>query len=352
MTSVTATQPILHFNKVHKHFTVHGGTLNLKRNHIEAVSGISLTVPPNSSLAIVGESGCGKTTLARLALNLEKPDRGTIQFSPDGKQAISVATMNRAATKQFRQKVQMVFQDPYGSLNPRKTVLDSIAEPLSLAKPSSGAEKIELVEQALNDVGLTPSKQYMFRYPHEVSGGQRQRISIARALILRPSLIVADEPTSMLDAIVRTSIMRLMLDLQDRLGIAYIYITHNIAVARYMCEKIAVMYLGKLVELSETEQLLQHPAHPYTAALIAVALESGSRNSKHVPRIKGSVTKPLNPPPQCRFLTRCLRPISTCHTEPHPALSPITPSLEQKQHAVACYNPLYTLSIKAAPSDQ
>ena len=221
------------------------------------------------SLGLVGESGCGKTTTGKMLVRLIEPTDGHIQFEDGSGMHQDIAALSGSSLKAFRRKTQMVFQDPYESLNPRQTVFDAISEPLRVQNIGGPTERIDRVSNMLGLVGLSPPSTFLFRYPHELSGGQRQRIVIARALVVEPTFVVADEPTSMLDVSVRTGVMRLMDTLGDRLGITYLYITHDLAVARYMCNRIAVMYLGKIVEVGETEELLGNPLHPYTKALLS-----------------------------------------------------------------------------------
>ena len=226
----------------------------------------------------------------------------------------------------------MIFQDPYESMNPRRTIYDTIAEPLSVQKIGHPVERVDKVADLLELVGLTPSRTFLFRYPHELSGGQRQRVAIARALVIDPSFVVADEPTSMLDVSIRTGIMNLMEDLANRLGISYLYITHDLAVARYMCNRIAVMYLGKIVETAETEELLKNPIHPYTKALLSAVPVPDPTHTRPPVNIKGGVTRPVDPPPRCRFYDRCPIAADVCRDNPHPPL-------EDKGggHLAACY---------------
>ncbi|HSR30188.1 MAG TPA: ATP-binding cassette domain-containing protein, partial [Anaerolineae bacterium] len=232
---------------------------------VHAVSQLNLQIAYGESVGLVGESGCGKTTTGKLLTRLIDPTEGAILLdTPEG--AMDIAALKGKEMKTFRQTVQMIFQDPYESMNPRLTIYDTVAEPLDVQGIGTIAEREEMVAYFLETVGLTPATSFMFRYPHELSGGQRQRVAIARALVVNPQFVVADEPTSMLDVSVRTGVMQLMQGLGQRLEVTYLYITHDLAVARYMCNRIAVMYLGKVVELAETEELLRHAQHPYTRA--------------------------------------------------------------------------------------
>ena len=324
---------VLKFDNVCKYFPVGMGILRRTNKFIYAMDHLSVEVAKGETLAVVGESGCGKTTFAHLALNLTQPTRGNIYVRfADG----SVVDVNQLKKRrsEFRRTVQLIFQDPYESLNPRKHVFDTVVEPLVINKIGNIKERLERVRDVLAKVKLLPVDQYLFRFPHEMSGGQRQRVAIARTLVLDPRVIVADEPTSMLDIAVRTSIMRLMLDLQQEHGFSYIYITHDMGVARYMSDRTAVMYLGKIVELGATETVLKNPTHPYTRALLSAILSADVSTKPKEPEIIGSVSKPVNPPPHCRFLQRCPIAIDRCSKDEHPDLMP-----EGQDRTVACYNP-------------
>lgn len=245
---------------------------------------------------------------------------------------MDIASLRGKELKKFRRQVQMIFQDPYESMNPRLTIYDTVAEPLDVQGIGTLVEREERVAELLETVGLIPASSFMFRYPHELSGGQRQRVAIARALVVGPSFVVADEPTSMLDVSVRTGVMQLMQDLADRLNVTYLYITHDLAVARYMCHRIAVMYLGKMVELAETEELLHHPLHPYTKALLSAVPVPDPTFTRTPVKIKGGISRPINPLPRCRFYDRCPIADNYCRDNDHPPL-------EDKGggHFVACY---------------
>ena len=339
-----SSQPLVKVENLHKWFPVSKGLFKKARDFIHAVDGLSFEILPGQSLGLVGESGCGKTTTGKLLVRLLDPTEGDIKFhlgedvaaeiegqSVDG--YVNVSQLHGQALKRFRRHVQMIFQDPYESMNPRLTIYDIVAEPMAVQGIGTVAEREERVADLLALVGLTPPESFMFRYPHELSGGQRQRVAIARALIINPSFVVADEPTSMLDVSVRTGVMQLMQDLAEQFNISYLYITHDLAVARYMCDHIAVMYLGKIVEMAETEELLRNPQHPYTKALLSAVPIPDPTYKREVIEIRGSVTTPINPPPRCRFYDRC--PIAkqgVCDVQEHPPL-------EDKGggHYVACY---------------
>tara|TARA_B100000925_G_scaffold249034_1_gene199930 strand:- start:1709 stop:2659 length:951 start_codon:yes stop_codon:yes gene_type:complete len=242
------------------------------RNKIitKAVDGISFDLEFGKSLGIVGQSGCGKTTTARTITMLEEKTSGEIRyFNESTNEMTSIDGLGEEEIKNFRRNVQMIFQDPYEAMNPRWMIKDTILEPLSIHNIGTEEDRDIAVYEMLKTVGLTPPENYLNRYPHELSGGQRQRVAIARALVMKPKFIICDEPTSMLDVSIRISIMDLMINLAKDLGVSYLYITHDLAVARYMCERIAVMYNGKIVEIAETEELLKNPIHPYTKRLIS-----------------------------------------------------------------------------------
>jgi peptide/nickel transport system ATP-binding protein len=226
----------------------------------------------------------------------------------------------------------MIFQDPYESLNPRRTIFDTVSEPLAVQGIGDLAEREQLVAHYLELVGLIPPETFMFRYPHELSGGQRQRVAIARALVVVPTFVVADEPTSMLDVSIRTGIMHLMQDLADQMGVTYLYITHDLAVARYMSNRLAVMYLGKIVETGEMEEVLINPLHPYTKALLSAVPIPDPTLSRDIPDIKGSIAKPINPIPRCRFYERCPIAEKVCEDNDHPPLDD-----KGAGHLAACY---------------
>ncbi|NPA92035.1 MAG: ABC transporter ATP-binding protein [Chloroflexi bacterium] len=336
--------PLLKVEGLKKYFPVSKGLFRRTQDFIHAVDDVSFQIMPGESLGLVGESGCGKTTTGKLLVRLLDPTDGRILFRLDEDAIqeegvvvedgyVDVATLKGRALKAFRRHVQMIFQDPYESMNPRLTIYDIVVEPMAVQGIGSMAEREQRVAEMLQHVGLTPPESFMFRYPHELSGGQRQRVAIARALIINPTFVVADEPTSMLDVSVRTGVMQLMQDLAEEFHISYLYITHDLAVARYMCNRIAVMYLGRIVEMAETEELLHNPLHPYTRALLSAVPIPDPTYKREVIEIRGSVSTPINPPPYCRFYNRC--PIAEeglCNVKEHPPL-------EDKGggHYVACY---------------
>ena len=253
-----------------KHFEVSGGLFSRNKKVIKAVDGINFDIKAGETLGLVGQSGCGKTTTARSLCLLDPKTSGTVKFlNPESQKMDSIDELDDEGIRVFRRNMQMIFQDPYESLNPRWTIKDIIKEPLDIHNIGALNDREEAVIEILRTVGLTPPENYLSRYPHEISGGQRQRVSIARTLIMKPKFVICDEPTSMLDVSIRISIMDLMLNLAKDLDVSYLYITHDLAVARYMCNRIAVMFNGKIVEIADTEDLLQNPIHPYTKRLIS-----------------------------------------------------------------------------------
>ncbi|HET8740967.1 MAG TPA: oligopeptide/dipeptide ABC transporter ATP-binding protein [Acidimicrobiia bacterium] len=325
------TKPLVDVKGLRKLFPISRGLFRAPTDFVHAVDGIDFEIAPGESLGLVGESGCGKSTTGRMLVKLLDPTEGQIKFS-DGDYEKDVARVGRSEIKDFRSRVQMIFQDPYESMNPRRTVFDTVSEPLAVQGVGTVPEREERVLELLHLVGLTPAENFLFRYPHELSGGQRQRVAIARALVMNPRFVVADEPTSMLDVSIRISIMELMTDLAERLGVSYLYITHDLAVARYMCDRIAVMYLGKMVEVGPTEDVLANPRHPYTRALLS-AVPVPDPSIKRTPvEIKGGISKAINPAPECRFIERCPFAAEVCRENPHPEMFEVG-----DQHFAACY---------------
>jgi oligopeptide/dipeptide ABC transporter ATP-binding protein len=329
---MTVQPALVEVQELKKYFPIGGGLFKRAGSFIHAVDGLSFSIDRGSSLGLVGESGCGKTTTGKLLSRLYDPTDGHILVNDRELGAVDLAELKGRKLKIFRRRVQMIFQDPYESLNPRRTIYDTVVEPLVVQGIGDPMEREERVAELLETVGLAPAPSFLFRYPHELSGGQRQRVAIARALVIDPAFIVADEPTSMLDVSIRIGVMALMQDLAARFDVSYLYITHDLAVARYMCQDIAVMYLGKIVERAETEELLGHPLHPYTQALIsAVPIPDPTMNRESID-IRGGVAQPVDPPQRCRFYDRCPIADAVCRDHDHPPL-------EDKGggHWVACH---------------
>ena len=321
-------------------FPVGRGLFRRTTSFIHAVDDVSFALDRGDSLGLVGESGCGKTTVGKLLVKLLEPTSGEVLFRLPGLEAdggdpsapVPSAAITPRRMRSFRRQAQMIFQDPYESMNPRRTIYDTIAEPLAVQGIGTVMDRVDLVSEILMLVGLTPPATFLFRHPHELSGGQRQRVAIARALVVEPTFVVADEPTSMLDVSSRTGIMNLMQQLAHGLGIAYLYVTHDLAVARYMCHRIAVMYLGKIVEIADTEELLRNPLHPYTRALLSAVPVPDPRHSRQPPDIRGDLTAPIDPADRCRFYDRCPLATHHCRDNPHP------PTVEKApNHWAACY---------------
>ena len=319
---------LLSVSNLVKHFPIRKGVLQRQVAAVQAVDGLSFSVRQGETLSLVGESGCGKSTTGRLLTRLEEPTAGTIVF--EGR---DITHLRDGAMRPLRRDVQMIFQDPYSSLNPRHTVGKIVSAPWRLqhVKPEGGVKKA--VQDLLELVGLNP--EHYNRYPHEFSGGQRQRIGIARTLALRPKLIVADEPVSALDVSIQAQVVNLLEDLQEELGLTYVMIAHDLSVVRHVSDRVAVMYLGKIVEIADRAGLYDRPMHPYTVALMsAVPIpDTRRRHERERIRLQGDVPSPINPPPACRFHTRCWKAQEICKTQ-EPPLVALAPG-----HEVACHFP-------------
>ncbi len=317
---------ILHVENLKQHFPITQGILHRAVGHIRAVDGVSLDIHKGETLGLVGESGCGKTTLGRTILQLYKPTEGDVYF--EGRNLLELSPEELRRT---RKGMQIIFQDPYASLNPRMTVGTIIGEPLQIHGVSNTKERQEIVEDLLERVGLNPL--FASRYPHEFSGGQRQRIGIARALALHPSFIVCDEPISALDVSIQAQIVNLLQDLQEEFGLTYLFITHDLGMVRHICDRVAVMYLGKVVELAESETLYTNPLHPYTKALLSAVPVPDPVVSETLERmiLQGDVPSPANPPTGCNFNTRCPLASEKCF-ESDPELIEVEPG-----HWVSCF---------------
>ena len=314
---------ILEVKDLEVYFPIKKGLLKKKVGEVKAVDGLSFTLKRGETLGLVGESGCGKTTTGKAIVKLIDATGGEVYY--DGKEILN---MNPRKFKDIRPKLQMIFQDPFSSLNPRMTVADIIAEPIKFHRPKENIQ--ELVEHYLELTGL--KKEQLSRYPHEFSGGQRQRIGIARALALNPEVIIADEPVSALDVSIQAKIINLMKRLQEELGIAYLFIAHDLSIVKHISDYIAVMYLGNIVELSPAKELYQNPAHPYTKALISSIPIPDPRKKKDEIILKGEIPSPLDAPKGCKFATRCPYATAKCNNQ-RPKMEVIS-----NNHQVACHH--------------
>ncbi len=318
-----------------KYFPIQRGILRRTVGYVKAVDDVSFFVREGETLGLVGESGCGKTTAARTIIRLYEPTAGEVyfrtnKFSANGEaQMVNLMELNRAQMKLIRQEIAMIFQDPVGSLNPRMSVFDIIVEPLEIHGKGRGPETEELIVQLLERVGLRP--EHMRRYPHEFSGGQRQRIGIARALALRPRLIFCDEPVSALDVSIQAQTLNLLQDLQAEFNLAYVFVAHDLSVVQHISDRVAVMYVGKVVEMADAEELYLHPLHPYTEALLSAVPKPDPLYKSERILMQGDVADPSNPPPGCYFHPRCRYAVDICSKQ--------APEFREAQpdHWVACH---------------
>ncbi|MHA6259111.1 ABC transporter ATP-binding protein [Sporosarcina sp. CAU 1771] len=319
-------EPLLRVQNLKKYYPIKKGIISRTVGHVKAVDGLSLDIYKGETVGLVGESGCGKSTTGRAIIHLETPTEGNVIF-----QGNDLSTLSKQELRKTRTDLQIIFQDPYSSLNPRKRIGDLLAEPLIYHKLATGDEVNKKVEEMLEIVGLT--KFHRNRYPHEFSGGQRQRVGIARALMLNPKLIVCDEPVSALDASIQAQVLNLLKDLQKEFNLTYLFIAHGLGAVKYISDRIAVMYLGKIVELAKTEDIFKSPKHPYTQVLLnAYPIPNPHTRNRERLVIEGDVPSPANPPSGCSFHTRCPFAQSICSEQ--------TPELVGGDHLVACHFPL------------
>jgi oligopeptide/dipeptide ABC transporter ATP-binding protein len=319
-----ARPPVLEVRNLKKHFPIKKGLLRRTAGYVYAVDGVSLSIRPGETLALVGESGCGKSTVGRTILRLLEPTAGEIRIN-----GTDVTHLTKAELRPYRRQMQIIFQDPFSSLNPRMSAGDIVGEPLQVHDIAHGKEKERLTGEIFDQVGLRRSQ--MKSFPHEFSGGQRQRISIARALALNPKLIVADEPVSALDVSIQAQVINLMMDLQREKRLSYLFIAHDLAVVEHISHRIAVMYLGKIVEYAEKETLFTNPQHPYTQALLSAVPVPNPKLKREKRLLQGDVPSPINPPPGCAFHTRCPYAEARCKVD-KPVLRETSPG-----HGVSCH---------------
>ncbi len=304
---------MLEVRNLRKYYPLRGGLFRRSAESVRAVDGISFSVNRKEIFALVGMSGCGKTTCGKVLLKLLAPTGGDILFKQE-----NVVSFGKDRLRRFRREMQMIFQDPYESINPRMSVISTIGEPLAVQGLRSRAERRKLVLCALERVGLVPPEEFVHRYPHELSGGQRQRVAIARALVVSPEFLVADEPVSMLDASIRAGIMNLLLELRDGTGLTFVFITHDLASARYLSDRMAIMYLGKIVELGPSEKIIARPLHPYTRALLSAVPRVRQAGEKREVASRGELPSPVHPPAGCRYCRSCPERLDSCRDREPP----------------------------------
>ncbi len=331
--NLTKNENILIAKNIKKYFPVRKGFFLKKVGDVKAVDDVSLTVRKGETLGLVGESGCGKSTLGRTLIRLYEPTSGDIEFNQK-----NFLTLSGKQLRESRKNIQMIFQDPYSSLDPRMTVGQIIGQPFRVHKSIPESEIENKVKELLSLVGLRPA--HINRYPHEFSGGQRQRISIARAIALNPELIICDEPVSALDVSIQAQILNLLKDLQEKLGLTYIFISHDLSVIQHICDRVAVMYLGRIVEIGDTQTLFDNPQHPYTQALLSSIPSIGQGKKKMNKILSGEIPSPINPPPGCAFNPRCSHKTDVCNKS-RPELEIIKSNKNNLSNSlVACFNPI------------
>ncbi len=328
---------LLQVNNLKKFFPIRKGFLQKVVGHVRAVDDVTFYINQGETLSLVGESGCGKTTTSRCILRAIDPTAGQIHFRAEDGSTIDVASLPEGQMQPLRRQMQMIFQDPFSSLNPRMTLLDIVGEPLLVHGMTNRQGRQDRVAELLKLVGLRP--EYMRRFPHAFSGGQRQRIGIARALALNPRLVVADEPVSALDVSVQAQILNLMLRLQAQLGLTYLFVAHDLSVVKHISERVAVMYVGRIVEMAETSEIFDTPRHPYTEALLSAVPKPDPRLRSQRIVLEGEVADPANPPSGCYFHPRCRYATDVCRTET-PVQEEITP-----RHFVSCHR-AHELSLR------
>ncbi len=320
---------ILEVKNLKQHFPIRSGFFQRVVGHTKAVDGVSFFLREQEVLGLVGESGCGKTTTGRSILRLYDPTAGEVWYRKASGERIDIVKITSEEMKPLRREMRMIFQDPFSSLNPRMTVRDIIGEPLIIHKVAKGRELEDRVAKLMSDVGLNPA--YMRRYPHEFSGGQRQRIGLARTLSLNPRLIVADEPVSALDVSIQAQVLNLLQEIKEELGLTMLFIAHDLSVVEHICDRIAVMYVGKIVEMAESEELLRHPLHPYTEALVSAVPPADPDIQMQRLVLEGDVPSPANPPSGCVFHPRCRYAKDLCQ-QSEPSLTEIEPG-----HYASCH---------------